>query len=227
LNMSNIINTNQVVINDLFKGDEQLTADYTASALVKPRSFYAIIGDPVAGICSGIEIDSDKSKTIGGDLGINFNDLTDLLTTTITGQVKLEGLQNDFCYPVRITNCDLYGFCTTASNQFQNSPENIQTLLEKQACFFFTAGFGEQHYVVDFFQAWRDQVLQKFWLGRKFINWYYSFAPQHTGVILERPWLQALIRGVAYVLYGVIKYWWVLLFLLLLPVVQFRRKRTV
>lgn len=225
LNMSNIINTNQVVINDLFKGDGQLTIDYTASALVKARSFYAIVGSATAGICAGSETDSTKSNTLAG-LGVTFSGLMDLKTTAVKGQVKLKDLNNDFCYPVRITFCDFYGFCTTASNQFQNAPENIQALLEKQACFFFTAGFGEEHPVVNYFQAFRDQHLRRFWLGRQFIDFYYDVAPQYTPFILERPWLQSLIRGVAYVLYSIMHagLWSVaILFFVTLAIVQFRR----
>ncbi|CAN0143230.1 unnamed protein product, partial [Chrysoparadoxa australica] len=170
--------------------------------------------------------DADSTQTLGS-LGVSFTNLQDLLSTLTIGQVKVEGLTNDFCYGIRVVQCDLYGFCSRASQQIQNHPEDIQTLLEKQACFFFTAGFGERHYVVDYFQEWRDQVLRKFWLGRLFVKWYYSFAPQHTPFILKRPWLQKGIRGVAYVLYGVIKYWFLFLFLSIIAVVQFRRIRTV
>lgn len=225
LNLSNRIYTTEVQLFEILKGDEQLTLDFRGFTMVNYRGLYSINTDVGAGNCSGI-VDATSTNTLGA-LGVSFTGLKDLLSTLTVGQVKVDGLTNDNCYRIRLVQCDLYGFCSHASQQIQNSPENIQTLLEKQACFFFTAGFGEQHYVVDFFQAWRDQVLKKFWLGRKFIKWYYGFAPQHTDYILERAWLQSLIRGLAFVLYGVIKYWWVFLFLLFMPVVQFRRKRTV
>jgi hypothetical protein len=224
INLSNrVYQNNTMNLTSLFKGDTQLTLDFTGFTMTNDRGLYALVTNAGSGLCSGAS-DEDTNDTLGG-LGKSFSDLTDLESRVITGQVKLEGLENGVCQRVRILNCDLYGFCSFASQELQNTPESIQALLEKQACFFFTAGFGEQHPIVDYFQAWRDNTLKKTWLGRRFVEVYYSVAPQYTPFILERPWLQKLIRGVAYVLYGVIKGWPVLLFLLMLTVVQFRLRK--
>lgn len=228
-NMSNRINTNELILNNIFKGDGQLTADYTGSALVDPDSMYALLDTPVDGVCDSSEVSADRTLRLGdAGIGKSLSDLTDLESQTVTGQAKISNLENNKCYGVRLTFCDLYGFCTKVSNKYQGGPEDIQALLEKQACFFFTAGFGEEHPVVNYFQAFRDQHLRRFWLGRQFINLYYEVAPQYTPFILERPWLQSLIRGCAYILYGLLRagLWTGLaLFFVLAAIVQFRRKQ--
>lgn len=228
LNLSNRIYTTEFQLFDLFKGDGQLTADYRAFTMVNPRGIYGIVEKGSQGLCSG-DVSGATSDQLLGDGAVNksFADLVDLESTETIGQVKVKNLENDFCYSVRLTFCDLYGFCSRVSKGIQNTPEDIQALLEGQACFFFTAGFGEEHPVVNYFQAWRDNTLKKTWLGRRFIDFYYDVAPQYTPFILERPWLQKVIRGIAYLLYGVMKGWPAILFLLMLAVVQFRLRKKV
>lgn len=224
INLSNrVYQSNAMQLNNLFKGDTQLTMDFTGFTMSNDRGLYALVTNAGASLCSG-ESDSDTNDTLGG-LGKSFSDLQDLESRIITGQVKVPNLSNGNCYRVRILNCDLYGFCSFASKELQNTPESIQALLEKQACFFFTAGFGEEHPIVNYFQAWRDTTLKKTWLGRQFINFYYDVAPQYTPFILERPWLQKIIRGIAYVLYGVMQGGWLVLFFVALAVVQFRLRK--
>ncbi len=144
-------------------------------------------------------------------LGLSFSNLRDLNNISIDGVVRVNELTNGTCYSLRYFECDKYGFCSKSTEQLSGTPEEIQALLEKQACFFFTAGFNGEHYVVTYFQYWRDHFLSKFWLGQKFIRWYYDTAPQYTPYILERPWLQSIIKGIGFVLYGVIKGWWLIL----------------
>jgi hypothetical protein len=224
INLSNRVYQNNIMeVFDLFKGDSQLTVDLRGFSMTNDRGLFGLVTPAGSGLCSGVS-DTDTNDTLGG-LSKTFSDLLDLESRVITGQVKIKNLSNDICQRVRVFNCDLYGFCSFASQEFQNTPENIQALLEKQACFFFTAGFGEQHPIVDYFQAWRDNTLRKFWLGRQFIQFYYRVAPQYTPFILERPWLQSLIRGVAYVLYGAIKWGWLILFLGVLGIGQNRFKK--
>ncbi|MCF8059544.1 MAG: hypothetical protein K9K67_09625 [Bacteriovoracaceae bacterium] len=220
LNLSSYIYDTEFQLFDLFKGDGQLTADYRAFTMDKVRSLYGIVAKGSQGLCSG-DVGGAVSTQKLGDVSLSFSNLVDLISTQTIGQKKVPNLENGFCYSVRLLFCDLYGFCSTLSKGIQNTPEDIQALLEKQACFFFTAGFGEQHPIVDYFQAWRDNTLRRSWLGRQFIEFYYRVAPQYTPFILERPWLQRFIRSIAYVLYGVIKWGWLMLFFATLAIVQF------
>ncbi len=228
LNMSNRIYTsNFVSLTELRKGDEQLRANYSTFSFGTgyAYSLFAYVQPGAADtLCDSVVNTSNSSVTLGSE-GISFGNLTDLLTVETSGLAPVKSLENNRCYNVQLFFCDRFGFCSYSSEEIQNSPEDIEALLEQQACFFFTAGFGEQHYVVDYFQAFRDNILLKSRLGRAFVNWYYDFAPQHTPYILERPWLQKIIRGIAYVLYGLMHSLWAILFFISLAVVQSLRLR--
>lgn len=226
---SNRIYTDQTVnMGELFKGDEQLRASYSTFSFSSGTTLglfsYAEAGAANT-LCDAVVDSNNTNRTLGG-LGLNRGNLFDLETTVTSGNAAVKNLENNRCYTIRLFWCDRFGFCSYSSQAIQNTPEDIESLLEKQACFFFTAGFGEEHPVVNYFQAWRDQFLKKYALGRAFIKWYYEFAPQHTPYILERPWLQKTIRAVGYGLYGALRYFWVFIFLLGLAVVHFFGKRS-
>jgi hypothetical protein len=211
---------------DLRKGDSQLVADYSGFTMSEILGLYGIVSSR-SGVCATNVVDASNDDDTMESLGLSFSDLVDLRTNVILGQEKFEDLSNGLCYTVRFIQCDFYGFCSFASQSYEGSPEDIETLLKKQACFFFTAGFGREHFVVDFFQDWRNKVLKRFWVGRAFINWYYKTAPQYTPYILRTPWLQKTIQYTAYILYGVIKAWWLLSLFVVLAIVHFARKKTV
>ncbi len=218
--VSNRVYTTLPRLTSLAKGDSQLVATVDGFTLDYDYDSWYTFSD--SNTCT----DTATNQTLS-DLGLSRTNLIDTNNISIDGEVRLSGLSNGTCYSVRLFQCDLYGFCSFSTEQLSGTPEEIDALLEEQACFFFTAGFSGEHYVVTFFQAWRDHFLKRFWLGRKFIRWYYNTAPQYTPFILERPWLQNLIKGIGYLLYGVIRGWWVLLmgiiFLSLRSIVQSRR----
>jgi len=226
INLSTKVSDDRVInLTELQKGDSQLIADYNGFSMNDIRGLYATAENKGPGLCSGVVDASIKTETLLS-LNKDFDDLIDLETVLFLGQKKVEGLLNDNCYEIRLFQCNLYGFCSYASQSYQNTPEAIEALLKKQACFFFTAGFGREHYIVNYFQKWRNQVLRKFWLGRVFISWYYKTAPQYTPYILKTPWLQKTIQGVAYLLYGLIKLWWLAVLLVVVAAVQiFARKK--
>lgn len=224
LNLSNRVFSTELFLNDLLKGDKQLIADFLGFTVTPYRGLFAEIKDDGVRDCNQV-IDTSRNKTLGA-LGLNLGSLTDLEFVGNTGEAKLRDLANTRCYQVRLFQCDKFGFCSTSSEQIENTPEEIEALLKKQACFFFTAGFKRQHYIVDYFQAFRDQVLRRTWFGRQFVNFYYKVAPSYTPFILERPWLQKFIQGIAYLLYGVMKGGWLILFLLMASIIQWRRSKT-
>lgn len=216
-----------VELSELRKGDGSLVAEYTSFVMADGvgDSLYSLTTAGSAGdLCSGTTDSTNSDDTIGPSNSLS--NLTTLETLESTGTQRIGNLENNRCYSVKLFLCDRFGFCSYGSQTIQNAPEDIQALLEKQACFFFTAGFGEEHPVVNFFQAFRDQHLRRFWLGRQFIDFYYEVAPQYTPFILERPWLQSLIRGGAYVLYALLQgglVALVILFFVIAAIVQSRR----
>ncbi len=217
--VSNRVYTSLPRMESLTKGDSQLVA--TVDGYTMDIDFDSWYSYADASTCT----DTATNETLS-DLGISRTNLTDQDNASIDGEVRISGLTNGTCYSVRLFECDFYGFCSYSTEQKSGTPEEIEALLEKQACFFFTAGFSGEHYIVTFFQHWRDHFLKRFWLGRQFIRWYYHTAPQYTPFILERPWLQTIIKSIGYILYGVIRTWWIILmgFILISSRSMMRRK---
>jgi hypothetical protein len=221
--MSNrVYSTNFPRMLRMSKGDGQLITEVDGFTINDDfDSWYAAIDSTS---CTN-DSELDPIRTFS----LTRENLRDLDITRTDGEIKIGELTNGTCYSIRLFQCDKFGFCSNGTEQLAETPENIEVLLEEQSCFFFTAGFGREHYVVNFFQYWRDTFLKRFWLGKKFIQWYYKTAPQYTGYILKTPWLQKMIQGVGYALYGLIKWWWIsltaLIFLSSLTIIQFRRLR--
>lgn len=190
-------------LTNLTKGDSQLAGSVNGVTIT--QDFYSWYSYATSSTCT----DTATNETLSA-LGISYSDLGYLANQSLNTVLRVNKLTNGTCYSTRFFECDKYGFCSYSTEQMSGTPETIEALLKKQACFFFTAGFNGEHYIVTYFQAWRDHFLRRFWLGRKFIHWYYNTAPQYTPYILERPWLQKVIRAVGYLLYGLIRGWWII-----------------
>ena len=209
--------SSKVNLNNLVKNDEQLVLDYNGFVMSNLYKVYALEGS-----CDATE---DGDFPTLGSLSKDISNLTDLETTLSEGLVKVKNLNNGTCYSFRVIFCDKFGFCSLLSNEKEQTPEKIEQLLNKNGCFFFTAGFGGDHYIVDFFQRFRDRILRQSVMGRKFVDWYYATAPQHATTIIQSPALSAFIRGLGYSLYGIIKYWWISISIIGLCLVQLLRSR--
>ena len=121
--------------------------------------------------------------------------------TSQSGDFTLSGLTNGLPVTVSVAFLDKYGFSTALSNSLSQKPTQIEQLLKKNAFFLLTAGFGEEHYVINYFRNFRDQVLIKYRMGKVFVSWYYQTAPQYALIIYKSSILRSAIRGAAYTLY--------------------------
>lgn len=117
--------------------------------------------------------------------------------------VDLKDLENGVTYQIAVSFLNKYGFSTKTSNALTGTPLDIEEFLKSQACYLLSAGFGEEHYVIEYFKGFRDHFLKKYYLGRAFINFYYSTAPKYALYIYSHKWLAAVVRGAAYVMYFV------------------------
>ncbi len=220
---SRIDNSNQINQTDLLKGDGELYVSYNGFGFAHLDSVYAYIIENSSDVCTVGDLANlvtYAGRTMGGSL-------VNLETELLNGEARIKNLSNGKCYAVRILYADKFRFASRLSARLAEYPESILALLEKQACFFLTAGFGREHFIVDFFRDFRDRVLKKFFLGRVFIDFYYAVAPSYAPYVLENRWLAAVVRCVSYVLYGLIHYWFISFFLIGLSLVQFfRLKRT-
>jgi hypothetical protein len=76
------------------------------------------------------------------------------------------------------TNCKITGVQSSAVNAFLTSSK----------CFIATAAYQSADVApVMMLREFRDQVLDRFWLGREFIQWYYSWSPGAAEWLLAHP----------------------------------------
>lgn len=119
-------------------------------------------------------------------------------TTAISGEGTLRELTNGITYFVSVGIETNYHVSTLLSNELSQSPLQIEALLAKQQCYILSAGFQEEHFVVDFYKFIRDRILLKFSVGKGFVHWYYKTAPQYTSAIINSPKIAFVIRTFAY-----------------------------
>lgn len=222
ITFGNAINTfADVTLDTLEKGDSSLVASYTGTDITSDYKLFSR-ASVTSDSCPGES--TDGSSTIG-TIGIGVDDLVDQETTEQSGSVAIRNLENNTCYGTRLVFCDDFGFCSKVTREMRELPEEIDALLEQQGCFFFTAGFAGSHWVIRYLQGFRDNFLRSFSLGRSFVSFYYKYAPIYAPYILNKPLLQKLVRGIAYVSYAIIHYfaWWLTSLILMVAFLVYRR----
>jgi hypothetical protein len=197
--LSNRIQTAPTInMTELRKGDKQLTAVFSGTSIndhYRTMAFVHATG-------------SVGSQEFGN---ATASSLIDLLTTNREGEVKVKGLENETPYTISIYFEDRYQLTTYLSNERTETPIDIETLLEKQACYLLTAGFGGAHPIIEFYRLMRDHFLAHSSLGRGFIGFYYSTAPRLSHYVGESPKLSSIVRTLATIGFVLLRYGWILL----------------
>lgn len=185
LKISQKINsTATLTLTDLRPGDKQLTAVYTGTSISNLKRTVACI--------------NGGADTVQ-NLGCTFDNalLKDTGSSSLSAEVKIKELTNALTYSVSVGLEDKFQMASRMSNALSATPQEIQALLAKQQCYILSAGFQEEHPVVEHYKHIRDHYLKKFILGRMFISWYYKTAPRYTSYIIKSPKLAYVIRGLA------------------------------
>jgi hypothetical protein len=218
VSLSNKTNTSATIdLSSIDKGDSILTVNYQGSGMGTEDRLFTRLESTSASCVDGEE---STTQNIGSQF-ILLSDLTDLASTDESGSIKITGLTNNQCYSVRLVFCNDFGFCTHLSRERKQAPEEIEALLKEQGCFFFTAGFGGSHWLIRYFQKFRDNVLRRSFLGRSFVEFYYDIGPKYAPWLLDKPWLRKGVRGSAYLLYGFLHYFYLWLGFSLVIVASF------
>lgn len=207
--MSNrVFDTIIVTLSELRKGDKRLIGTYSSSSSIDTslmkKVFAYSYNDTTTPVGTNVAIGAAGAGTIlSNDLGASQS-----------GEFILNGLTNNRPYNIAIAFEDKFHFATKLSTSTLGTPTAIEELLKKQACFILTAGFGEEHYVTNYFRSYRDHVLANSWMGRILIKAYYSTAPRAALFIYKHEAIRSVIRGFAYVIYFFFNYGLVTLLLL-------------
>lgn len=207
LNMSVAIPSSDVRLNDLRRGDGRLTASFTGSTISEHRRTLAVVNNQTSGMNDG-----DTIQTV---LAISGSEIIDLESTATSGEVTIKPLVNGVTYEVALLFEDKYQLATRISEPRTETPQAIEALLEKQACYILSAGFGQKHFITDYFRKLRDKVLFKTALGTSFVDWYYKTAPRYAPYIYSSPALAFVVRCFAFMTWFLIN-----LGIVLVPIVS-------
>lgn len=215
VNMSDKVPTVNLTLSSLTKGDKRLTLNFSGGASVTNMSsdiFYKTIiydynknSSNTTPQTAGLTISA--ARTAGGDIHA-FED------PKREGAIAARDLTNGRQYNLAVALVNKYQFANPLSVSLVETPIEIEALLEKQACYLMTAGFQQEHYVLDYFRHIRDHYLLKTSLGTEFVEFYYRTAPEHASTIYNSATLSALVRGLGYAIFYVLKVYPILLFLL-------------
>lgn len=215
--MSNLIYTNselRISISNSRLGDARIFLTYAATATMDFKNVKVF--NHTANATSEMII-GNASLAGGSILDNNFDPVK-------SGEIVVNNLNNGSDYFLSVFFVDNFNFATTLSSSVVGRPLKIEELLKKQACFILTAGFGEEHYVTNYFRSYRDHVLTQNWIGRKFIKIYYTLAPKYALQLYHSETLRLLVRSLAYGLYFFFNFsGLILIFLAGLIYLQFRK----
>lgn len=206
----------KVSITDVRKGDARIILDYTSDNSILDFKKILIFNHTAAPGTVNAPV---------GDALYTGNFINRDFSTNPSGEVTINELVNGTPATLSVAFEDKYGFVTTLSDDVTETPIEIQELLKKQACYILTAGFGEEHYITNFFREYRDQVLVHTWLGKKFIELYYKTAPHYALIIYKNEVLRSSIRAAAYGIYFLFNYYWAVLLLFSLAYLVIKQKK--
>lgn len=188
----------------LRRGDERVTGSFTNSVTMEDfKKAMAFVHS--GAVCAA----NSNIKNCTGSLS------TDSIASSQSGEFTLSGLTNGTPVTISVVLIDKYGFASVVSNSKSATPTDIEDLLKKQNCFLLTAGFGEEHFVIDYFRNYRDTILSKSIPGRLFIKYYYKYAPDFALSIYNNSEIRGFIRGCAYFLYFLFNFYYLLILAIL------------
>ncbi len=179
-----------VAISELRKGDGRLTAVYTGTTYDNHYRTLAVTKNTVSG---NLSLASNQGVQDTG-----FDELIDMKTIASSGYGTIRNLENGTTYDVAVIFENKYQISTAVETSKQQTPEEIEALLEKQSCFFLTAGFGGEHFLIDGYRWFRDHILMRVWWGKFAVRGYYSFAEKRAMLVYQSSILAAIFRFLAY-----------------------------
>jgi len=209
LKISNKIPENNFTLSELKKGDNRLTA------VLSDGDDITQMGDDIYQLYvfrySGSTEQAVTSVGAAIASGSNFT----LLDSITEGTVDISNVSNGEPYNFAFSLVNKYQFASNLSVSKVQTPEDIEAFLNSQACYIFSAGFKERHFIVDYFRSFRDEILLKNRFGNVFVAWYYRTAPSYAPLIYKSKTLSFFVRVAGYFIYFILRFWIVLVMLML------------
>ncbi len=198
----------------LKKGDLRITADYTLDLITEP---YKLIALRQPGSFSSGTYSTASSDILSTDYSPGEG-----------GELDIFPLSNAVTYHITLGYVDKWQFVSKLPNSVSETPESIINFLEKESCYFISAGFKESHYILDYFRGFRDRILLRFPLGQAIVEFYYETAPYYAlKYIYPSETLSFLVRSLAYILYFFMtRIWYFIAASFLISIYYVLRKRS-
>ena len=181
----------------VLKGDGRLYIQYTGELTPDAYKSVAIKLNAPSG-----SQDVATATSVGTIVDENYSSCSGGLQ-----QIIVNNLINDLPYNMAVACVDKFNFATKFTASISGTPEPISAFLEKNACYFISAGFGEEHYVLAFFREFRDQVLLESSWGQDFVGWYYRTAPKYANIVYTSDSLSFMVRVASHCLYFILNFW--------------------
>tara|TARA_R110000868_G_C10932354_1_gene766492 strand:- start:158 stop:1432 length:1275 start_codon:yes stop_codon:yes gene_type:complete len=217
-NFSVRLPTATITINEIRRGDGRLKALFTGATITDFNRTVAVINGSGTTVTGG--------ANVGSELNVAGSELLDLETASTSGEANIKPLVNGVLYSIGMALEDKYQLTTVLSNVPASvAPAQIEALLEKQACYILSAGFGEKHFITDYFRGIRDKILLKTAFGTGFVDWYYNTAPRYTPLIYSSPIVAFVVRCLAFMAWFLINLSLICLPIMLLVYVLNRTSR--
>ena len=155
-----------------------------------------------AGLCGSDTSCPHKlfQKSVGGENGVVGAEARE------KGEVLVKDLKNHASYHASICIENKWGFCSQLPPTQEVTPLELETFLKEQSCFFFSAGFGRKHPVIENLKWFRDHIMAPTPVGRFLISQYYKRAPPYARFIYKNPTLKKIIQRVGYTLSSLIEF---------------------
>jgi hypothetical protein len=222
LKISANVPTGSITFSQLRTGDSELRVHFDANSISQMGAdlyqtlFFNMVNASVGPI----------GGLVPGSLNNHTVNIFKRIEGKAGGEIDVTDLTNSTTYNIAIALMNKYQFVSNVTVSKSGTPLKIDELLKSQACFLLTAGFGEEHWVIDYFKHIRDHFLAKFSAGRWFIGAYYETAPKYALKIYHSPSLRLMIRSIAYVAYSFIHYFYLYFAVVALGLTILLRRRS-
>jgi len=228
---SSRVPVNQITLADLTKGDGRLKAIFEDGNTITEMST-DLAYKTIAVLFPGDLTDHGGSTFQAAVLAVPDAYIREQVDAVKEGYLDITGLENRSeaspnNYNFSLAMMNKYQFVSQLSNSMYESPEKLEVLLEKQACFILTAGFGEEHFVIDYFRNIRDEFLLTNIFGKKLVGLYYMYSPKYAKMIYQNEDARFLVRVLSYGAYYLMNYFVLVLLMMGLSILAVKKYRKI
>lgn len=204
----------------LERGDEEIFLSWSFGTITSGltqsdvRRLRIATSTDVAGDTANIDSQNyvDVSTAVAGASDLQIYSANEAKDSNGNAFSFTENVANGNQYVVGICIEDDWGFCTFFSPAQTITPAALETFLDEQSCYLFSAGFKTDHYVLSRLRKFRDEIILGTYLGDLFIDFYYETAPAYAIKIAKNKYLSGLFKGLGFIAYGLIEYFFEIIY---------------